>query len=203
MKLFVVGSVFAVALLAVSAGSVRAQDTPFIQFGLRAALIAHSTYDDKNSGDYHNYDAGFGYGAGLVLKHAISDELYFSGEPSLYYRSLYSYKRSDGSTASIDEMALCIPLMANYFVSLDRFPTYLYGGLELDVPLKTQYVVNVSNGVDLDGRSAVDVGFLIGIGCMVIENLGVDARYVIYFNNPRKEYSELLMSYGIGVFLLF
>jgi len=136
---------------------------------------------------------------GLVAKRAFSDELSFGGEASLYYRSLYSYK---SGSVSIDEMALCIPLTVNYKLPSDRFPVYVSGGLELDVPFNTQRF-EYSSGVDIDDRAAVDIGFLLGAGYMINQNIGVDARYVFNFNEPRKNSSNLLMSYGVGVFVIF
>jgi len=191
MKRFIAGSILAAALFATT---VSAQDG--IQFGIRASFIAHSTYDDT-----YDYSPGLGYGAGAVVKYSVSDALNFSANPSLYYRSLYTYNNG----VSIDELALCIPLSVNYFVSLDRFPIYISGGLELDVPFNTKRF-QYSSASDIDNRSAVDIGFLIGAGYMITDAVGVDARYVVYFNKPRNgnDYSsELLMSYGIGVFLLF
>jgi len=200
MKRFVVGSVLAVMLFAASVRSAWAQEeTPFIQFGARAAVVMHSTYEIDEVVNHH-YGPGFGFGVGLVLRHTVSDALNFRGEPSFYWRGLYTYT-SGLMPISVDEMALCIPLMANYFISPERI--YISGGLELDLPFKTQRF-EYSSGVDIGyDRSFVDIGFLIGGGYMIAENIGVDARYVIYFNNPRKSSSELLMSYGIGAFILF
>jgi len=188
MKRFITGTILAAALFATA---VCAQDG--LQFGIRASLVAHSTYDDT-----YDYSPGLGYGAGLVVKYSVSEALNFSSNPSLYYRSLYSYVNG----VSLDELALCIPIAVNYFVSLDRYPIYVSGGLELDVPFNTKRF-EYANGMDIDNRSAVDIGFLIGAGYMITDNIGVDARYIVYFNEPRDGDSELLMSYGIGVFLLF
>jgi hypothetical protein len=197
MKRLFLGSVFTAVLLAASAGSARAQDEALLQYGVRASVIMHSVYelDDENN---HHYNPGFGFGAGLLLRHIVSDELSLRGEPTFYWRTLYNY---ESGSIYVNEMALCIPLTANYYISSDKI--YLSGGLEFDLPFNTQRFVN-SNALNIgDDRSYVDVGFLVGGGYMVADNIGVDARYVIYFNNPRKRFSELLMSYGIGVFMFF
>jgi len=198
MKRFIAGSVLAVAFFAALAGSALAQEeAPFIQFGARAAVVMHSTYEFDEVVNHH-YTPGFGFGVGLVLKHTVSDALSLRGDPSFYSRSLYNY---GSGSIYVGEIALCIPLTANYYVSSDRI--YISGGFELDVPLKTQRF-EYSSGVDIgDDRSYVDIGFLVGGGYMILPTVGADARYVIYFNNPRKSSSELLMSYGIGVFFLF
>jgi len=191
MKRFIVGSILAVALFAASARSADEET----RFGARATLVAHAFYEDY----YHySYEPGLGYGAGVVIKRTISDILSLRGEASFYYRSLYRL-----NSESRNEMAVSFPIMVNYHIPHDSFDGYVSGGLQLDIPFGST-VVNGS-GLTSD-RSGVDAGFLIGAGYMIVpDRLGVDARYVFYFNKPlvSKNVGYMLMSYGIGVFVLF
>ncbi|MDR0331670.1 MAG: PorT family protein [Chitinispirillales bacterium] len=213
MKRFIVASCLAVVLAGGIASSANAQG---LQFGVRAGMSMNMFSIDETGAP--DFDMGFGFGGGLALKYAFTEQLSLNPEVSFYYRTLGSYSTDlfglAKMEASFNEMAVSIPILVQYAPIAD-VPLYVTGGIQLDIPFSTKAKVEMTYLGETekeeedasDERASVDIGIAVGVGYMILPNLGVDFRYVFNVNQPFDEdktaSKSSLMSMGLGITYLF
>jgi len=120
---------------------------------------------------------------------------------------------------SLSEMAILVPIMVQFTV-IENAPFYVSAGMQLGFPFNNKYK-NSYNKYTLEGeileeishtesddgsRSFVDFGIALGIGCMIMPNLGVDLRFIsnlnrVFDGHDFSKTSLMYFTFGVSYFL--
>jgi hypothetical protein len=205
----------AIALIALTTAFSFADDG--MKIGARAGfnLINYST---GNSDMDKNIDMGMSFGAGAAINIPLTSSLKLQPEVAFYYRKPYSMETPEVSMmgivispkmeSSYTEFAISVPIMVQFYV-IDAL--WLGAGIELDLPLSSEIVVD-DKGTKDEHRATLDFGIPVGLGYMIMPNLGVDLRCVIGLTGTQEEYEvagvkvedkSSWMQFGLGVSYFF
>ncbi|MDR0331669.1 MAG: PorT family protein [Chitinispirillales bacterium] len=202
MKRFIVASCLSFVL---AYGYMASANAEGLRVGARAggAMNFFSVPDSPSE-----YDAGFGFGGGAALKYPITEQLSVNPELGFYYRSLGGYSMGS-EKITMPEMAISIPVLAQYAPIAD-VPFYAAAGVQLDIPFGSKYkhtYAGKSSSDDNKNRSSVDFALALGVGYMILPDLGADFRFAANLTQPFDEnkagYETSLMSIGLGVTYYF
>ena len=181
-----------------------------MKYGVRAGF---SLYDySSGEGEMDKYvNKGYGFGAGFVANIPIASSLSFAPEVNFLYRKpmivdldgvpLMGYK------IWVTEFAISIFPMLRFTPS-ESTPFYLTAGALLDVPIASKRTKkSAGNEVteNYEDRSSLDFGIPLGLGYLIIPNLGVDLRAVIGITSPKddSESKDSWNQYGLGLTYYF
>jgi hypothetical protein len=166
-------AIFLVALVATSS---------FAGYGFRAGFGLY----DYSSGDSQTdkyVKMGYGYGGGLVTIAPLTSVLSFVSELSFFYtKPMILSANEDGHKKEeyLTEIAMSVPLM--FQLAITKSVPYLAAGVQLDSPISpriTKIIDGEKESRDVNGRTSMDFGVVLGIGYLITKNVGVDARTVI------------------------
>ncbi|GBU24907.1 hypothetical protein R83H12_01543 [Fibrobacteria bacterium R8-3-H12] len=177
------------------------------QFGIRAGF---NLYDF--SSDYSQIDKdlkiGYGYGGGVVTGKQISGYFSYVQEINFFYRKpmiLRINRNGQKYEMYITELVISTPIMFQ-FTPIVSLPLYLVAGVQLDAPISskvTEKLDNVKETYNYNNRAPIDFGIPLGIGYLIIPNLGIDLRSVIGITSPDIEEDYSCNQYGAGLTYYF
>jgi hypothetical protein len=168
-----------------------------VGFNLLKSKLGWEEQDDK-------IEMGMGFGAGLVASIPLTSQLSLNPELAFYSRKVFSIKEEffeDGWSAGVEmsELAVSIPVLLQ-FTPVEGSPFYLAAGVQVDIPISPEMKYIDSKGED--GRSiewtddfltkhrTIDFGIALGLGYMIMPNLGVDLRCVIGMTSLFEDFTE-------------
>ena len=180
----------------------------FAQEGMKYGVRAGFSFCDFSLGDSdidENIDMGYSFGAGLVISIPITNFLKFVPEVSFLYRKPMSMDLKV-MEEWVTEFAISIPAMIQFSPS-EGMPLYLAAGVQLDIPIaseSTRKAGGHEDTEDYDGRASFDFGIPLGVGYLIMPNLGVDLRAVFGITSPDKdEKDSSFKQYGLGLTYFF
>jgi len=198
MKKIVKMAIFLVALTATYS---------FAGYGFRAGFSLY----DYSSGDSEMDEyvkIGYGFGGGLVTTVPLTSVLNFVSELSFFYRKpmiLSASKNGHKEEIYLTEIAMSIPIM--FQLTLAEGIPYLAAGVQLDSPISPKATMKVDGkeeSMDANGRVSMDFGIVLGIGYLITQNIGVDARAVMGLTAPFKDADDSKWNqYGAGLTYYF
>ncbi|GBU24545.1 hypothetical protein R83H12_01179 [Fibrobacteria bacterium R8-3-H12] len=219
-------AVAATVLCAVTAANAQ------IQFGARLGYNLQSAdggdiFESPKEGSKTDVNMGLlGIGAGVVVN-IPAGPIVIAPEVSFLYRTNANIEYKEGYPAetyksNLKEFAVSVPIMVKWF-PIEAF--YIAAGFQLDIPIGAEYCEEDGDKecTKLDGkkeygdgvntkdqqnpeRASVDLGIPIGLGYMIMPNLGVDFRFVLGLNKliiKEKNESGKMMTFGLGLTYLF
>jgi len=151
---------------------------------------------------------GYGFGGGLVTIGQLTSTLSFVSELSFFYRKPMILSASENGHKEelyLTEITMSIPLM--FQLALIEGIPYLEAGVQLDSPISPKVTAKADGeeeSRDANGRVSIDFGIVLGIGYLIIPNLGVDARAVIGLTPLFKNLDDSRWNqYGAGLTYYF
>jgi len=168
----------------------------FAGYGFRAGFGLYDFSSEDRELDNYTIKMGYGYGGGLVTISHLTSVLSFVSELSFFYRkpmilSTSKSKKGYKEEMYLTEIAMSIPLM--FQLAIAEGVPYLEAGVQLDSPISpklTEIVDGEKESWDANGRISMDFGFVLGIGYLITQNIGIDARAVISFTSPIKDLAD-------------
>jgi len=162
----------------------------FAGYGFRAGASLYDFSSEDLKKDGYSIKMGYGYGGGLVTISHLTSVLSFVSELNFFYRKpmiLSANENGQKEEMYLTEIAMSIPLM--FQLAIAEGVPYLEAGVQLDSPISpklTEIVDGKKESWDANGRISMDFGFVLGIGYLITQNIGIDARAVISFTYPIK-----------------
>jgi len=179
----------------------------FAGYGFRAGFNLYD-YSSGNSEMDKYVKIGYGFGGGLVTIASLTSALNFVSELNFFYRKpmiLSANENGHKEEKYLTEIAMSVPLM--FQLTLAEGIPYLEAGVQLDSPISPK-ITTKSDGEkesrDANGRISMDFGIVLGIGYLIIPNLGIDARSVIGLTSPFQNIDDCKWNqYGAGLTYYF
>jgi hypothetical protein len=191
-------AIFLVALTATSS---------FAGYAFRAGFSLY----DYSSGDSQMdkyVKMGYGYGGGLVTTVSLTSVLNFVSELSFFYTKpmiLRVSKNGHKEETYLTEIAMSVPLM--FQLTIAKGIPYLAAGVQMDSPISPRITEIVDGEKEIgnaNDRTSLDFGFVLGIGYLITQNIGVDAKAVIGFTSPFQRLADSKWNqYGTGLTYYF
>jgi len=190
-------AIFLVALTATSS---------FAGYGFRAGFSLY----DYSSGDSEMdkyVKIGYGFGGGLVTTVPLTSVLNFVSELSFFYSKPIILSTSENGHKKemyLTEIAMSVPLM--FQLTLAEGIPYLAAGVQLDSPISPKITEKIDGKKESEAanRISMDFGIVLGIGYLITQNIGVDARAVIGLTSPIQNLDDSRWNqYGAGLTYYF
>jgi len=179
------------------------------KFGVRGAYnnsfaanmkITRYEYDDIIIMKEHGHKIGLSHGfhiESVVLINIINDSLDIKLSPGVIYRKPFVSEITEAS-----EWAITIPAMMQ--LRMYDTPVKLLGGFQLDIPLGTEMKWDSGPSYEIEDRSPVDFGIVLGACVYIRKNVFVDFKYnfgLIPFLDGKSDHRLNQISVGAGVIL--
>ncbi|MCL2206667.1 MAG: PorT family protein [Fibromonadales bacterium] len=189
------------AVVALVAASSFAQD---MQLGVRAGF---NLLDFSFGEDYldENVKMGMGFGVGLAAIVPISGEINLRTGAEFHYRKVSFGEEAFRANAYAGEFALSVPAIVQYSLG----DAWVGAGLQIEIPFSSEIIYEFTAGderEEFEDRSLADLGFAIGGGYNINENIGVDLKIILgmtALSNSEFIEDSSLWQYGIGVTYFF
>jgi len=117
---------------------------------------------------------------------------------------IFDFTDVGGYERWVTEYAISIPVM--FQLNLAEGMPYFVAGAQLDTPFSSKVTTKIAGkeeSKDYEYRVSMDFGLVLGVGYLIIQNLGVDARAVIGLTEPTKNGNDSWKQYGAGLTYYF